>query len=156
MADEIIPNLFLGDLDDAKTFDGRIYCVMNAWPIGEPDHAVWIPVTRAPEIMYGGTVRAVPPDKIKAHVENLIVLAHLIHEDLIDSRVLVHCRAGRERSPFAIVWYLTHYPTRLAHKSYSRRVEYEWEDAYAFVKSKRSCVEDRTFWLPEAERAKLL
>jgi hypothetical protein len=42
-ATEIIPNLYVGDLQDAQKFVGMIISVLPDWLEAEPAHAVWMP-----------------------------------------------------------------------------------------------------------------
>ena len=74
-----------------------------------------------------------------ANVKVLDEFADFVDKLLSEGRkVLVHCAMGVERSPLAVVWYL--------HKKKGMSIP----EAYAFVKSKRSVVADRTVWLPKS------
>jgi len=85
MADEIIHNLWLGDLDDANEVCRAEYDhVINVLGIIEPDDET---------------------GKVDVDVVNAI--SFLIKKMLdVDKRILVHCGAGMERSPLAVAWYL--------------------------------------------------
>lgn len=144
MISEIIPHLFIGTLDDARDFDGAIYCVMNAWPVGEPAQAIWMPITAAPEFAFG-IARFIPKDDMtgRALISNLWALTALITHDLnsgIDT--LVHCREGRERSPLAVAFFLVN--CRIG-----RAAGWSFDVAYAMIKAKRPIVDDCRAWLPK-------
>jgi protein-tyrosine phosphatase len=83
---EIIDNLFVGDLVDAKSgFDGLIICVLEEKPFDEPPNAICIPFGLA----------------------SLDSIASIIDDALANGRrVLVHCGAGSERAPLTIAWFL--------------------------------------------------
>lgn len=84
---EIIDNLFVGDLADARAgFDGLIICVLDEKPIDEPPHAIWMPFD----------------------LGTLDITAAIIDDGLASARrVLVHCGAGTERAPLTIAWFLS-------------------------------------------------
>lgn len=141
MPDEIVPHIWIGDLADARVWRGAIICVMNAWPEGEPAHALWLPIMAAPEIAFDGAVRRVENMRGRALVTNLNEVAALLEVCTPTQSILVHCRAGRERSPLAVAWYLSS-------RRYSYRNPLSLVDAYALLKAKRPVVEDRREWLP--------
>ncbi len=114
---EIIPNLFVGDLQDAQRFDGMIISVLPELIEGEPAHAIHMPF-------------------LANGMETLERTAALIDDGLGRGlRVLVHCEEGCERAPLVIAWFLK---TRRAMTLY---------EAYALLKSRRPIVEDRRRWL---------
>jgi len=84
--DEIIDNLFVGDLADSQSgFDGLIICVLEEKPLDQPPNATWIP--------FGA--------------DSLEITASVIDNALVNGRrVLVHCGAGSERAPLTIAWFL--------------------------------------------------
>ena len=49
--------------------------------------------------------------------------------------VLVHCGAGVERSPLAVAWWM-HF-----------RFNYNFDEAYEWIKRQRPVVEDRRSWI---------
>ena len=122
---QILDNLYLGNLDDALNAppDFVIVCVLEYQPPNEPNGAYRFP------FLEGGL----------ANVKVLDEFADFVDKLLSEGRkVLVHCAMGVERSPLAVVWYL--------HKKKGMSIP----EAYAFVKSKRSVVADRTVWLPKS------
>ena len=122
---QIIDNLYLGNLDDALNAppDFVIVCVLEYQPPNEPNGAYRFP------FLEGGL----------ANIKVLDEFADFVDKLLSEGRkVLVHCAMGVERSPLAVVWYL--------HKKKGMSIP----EAYAFVKSKRSVVADRTVWLPKS------
>jgi protein-tyrosine phosphatase len=114
---EIIPNLFVGDLQDAQRFAGVIINVLPDLLEGEPAQAIHLPFL----------------------AEGLTSLER--SADIIDAalargeRVLVHCEEGCERAPLVVAWFLK---TRRA---------MTLDEAYALLKSRRPIVEDRRRWL---------
>jgi len=122
---QILDNLYLGNLDDALNAppDFVIVCVLEYQPPNEPNGAYRFP------FLEGGL----------ANVKVLDEFADFVDKLLSEGRkVLVHCAMGVERSPLAVVWYL--------HKKKGMSIP----EAYAFVKSKRNVVADRTVWLPKS------
>ncbi len=122
---QIIDNLYLGSLDDALNAppDFVIVCVLEYQPPNEPKGAHRFP------FLEGGL----------ANIKVLDEFADFVDKLLSEGRkVLVHCAMGVERSPLAVVWYL--------HKKKGMSIP----EAYAFVKSKRNVVADRTVWLPKS------
>jgi protein-tyrosine phosphatase len=115
---EIIDNLFVSDLLDAKSgFDGLIICVLEQKPFDEPPDATWIP------FMAQG-------------IASLDLISSVIDDALANGRrVLVHCGAGSERAPLTIAWFL------------HRRRGMSLDAAYDLLKRKRPIVQDRRAWL---------
>ena len=114
---EIIPNLFVGDLQDAQKFDGMIINVLPEIIDGEPAHAIHMPF-------------------LAKGLETLEATAALIDDGLRrGKRVLVHCEEGCERAPLVVAWFLK---TRRA---------MSLDAAYALLKAKRPIIEDRRRWL---------
>ena len=123
---KIIDHLYLGDQDDATNFDkevsnGRIVVVLEHRPPHEPHKSFHLPLLTS-----SGHI----------HSQQLDQLACFIHSILQQNTdLLVHCAAGIERSPFAVVWYL--------HKFHDMTLD----EAYDFVRRIRPQVEDRQLWL---------
>ena len=116
-ASEIIPRLYVGDLQDAQKFDGMIISVLPDWLEGEPAHAVWMPF-------------------LKNGWATLESTAALIDHALrLDLRVLVHCEEGCERAPLVVAWFLK-----------TKRGK-TLDEAYAMLKNARPIVVDRRRWL---------
>ena len=114
---EIIPGLFVGDLQDAQKFDGTIISVLPDVPEAEPPHAIHMPF-------------------LAEGVVTLDKTAALIDDELAQgNRVLVHCEEGCERAPLVVAWFLK---TRRGNTL---------DEAYALLKSKRPMVVDRRRWL---------
>jgi len=114
---EIIEGLFVGDLQDARRFDGTIISVLPDLPEGEPPQAIQMP------FLAEGVVTL---DKTADLIDTELALGH---------RVLVHCEEGSERAPLAVAWFLK-----------TKRGK-TLDEAYALLKSKRPIVEDRRRWL---------
>jgi protein-tyrosine phosphatase len=114
---EIIPRLFVGDLQDAQRFDGTIISVLPDVPEGEPPHAIQMPF-------------------LEQGVVTLDQTAALIDDELAQGhRVLVHCEEGCERAPLVVAWFL------------KNRRGMTLDEAYALLKSRRPMVVDRRRWL---------
>jgi len=88
MADQIIENLWLGDLDDAhEVCKGEYDHIINVLGMIEPDYKTG-----------------------KVSVTIVDAIAFLIKRVLeSDKKILVHCGAGMERSPLVVAWYLWKY-----------------------------------------------
>lgn len=115
---EIIDNLFLGDMVDARSgFDGLIVCTLEERPLDEPPNATWVP------FLHEGR-------------KSLDIAAAIVDAALKGGRrVLVHCGAGSERAPLAVAWFL-----------HTRR-GMTLDEAYDLLKAKRPIVQDRRFWI---------
>ena len=114
---EIIPSLFVGDLQDALDFEGTIISVLPDLPEIEPPHAIHMPV------LADGVASL---DRTAALIEDELALGH---------RVLVHCEEGCERAPLVVAWFLK-----------TKRGK-TLDEAYALLKSRRPIIEDRRRWL---------
>ena len=130
---EIIPNLFVGNLVDSAGFKGKSICVLEQRETFA-ENATWIPIlTYLPASVEGVTIP-------RADKKQLDTAADVIESLLAsDSKVLVHCAAGIERSPLVVVWYL--------HTKAGKTID----NAYELVLSKRSIVQRRDNWLPKDE-----
>ncbi len=123
---EIIPNLFLGDQQDAIDFDsqhpdGQIIVVLEQRPVNEPFKSIHVPILTS-----SGHV----------HSKQLNRLANIIDLILAEGeQLMVHCGAGIERSPLTIMWYL------------HRKLGSSYEEAYNMIKTKRPQIADRSTWL---------
>jgi len=114
---EIIPGLFLGDLQDAAQFDGIVISVLPDLPEGEPARAISMP------FLANGRASL---DSTAALIDAALKL---------DQRILVHCEEGCERAPLVVAWFL------------HRRRGMSVDDAYATIKQARPMVRDRRSWL---------
>lgn len=142
MSTEILPNLYIGTVEDARNFkrgvfplvearhDPLIICVLNQWPWnGNPD-ALWIPLVVADADNLEKPIQVLP--------QNLALITAKIGD--VWERggiVLVHCREGIERSPLAVAWYLHRYGMICP-----------LDEAYALIRERRPEVVDRRAWLP--------
>jgi protein-tyrosine phosphatase len=114
---EIVPGLFVGDLQDAQRFDGTIISVLPDVPEGEPPHAIQMP------FLAEGVVTL---DQTAALIDDELAQGH---------RVLVHCEEGCERAPLVVAWFL------------KNRRGMTLDEAYALLKRRRPIVVDRRRWL---------
>lgn len=119
---EIVANLFVGDLQDAQTFDGTVISVLPHLPPEEPPGAIHMP------FLAGGIVTM---DSTAALIDDALGSG---------TRVLVHCEEGCERAPLVVAWYL------------KTRRGMTLDEAYALLKSKRPIIKDRRRWLAPYER----
>lgn len=123
---EIIPHLFLGNINNSAVFDGIVITVIGDF--GEDKHketlaqnATWIPILKH------------LPQEI-ASKDQLNACAEAIESSLDTGKdVLVHCWVGMERSPLAVAWFL--------HKKRGMTMD----DAYNLIISKRPFVQRRDF-----------
>jgi len=114
---EIIPSLFVGDLQDALEFEGTIISVLPDVPEREPPQAIHMP------LLADGIASL---DRTAALIEEELALGH---------RVLVHCEEGCERAPLVVAWFLK-----------TKRGK-TLDQAYALLKSRRPIIQDRRRWL---------
>jgi protein-tyrosine phosphatase len=135
MPSHIIDGLYLGDCEDAKNFDGTIICAMQEIPEDEPMRAYWIPIIRSNIPLNIKELIADQGAEITALKHQLMIIAEEIYQHGDNLPVLVHCLAGIERSPLAVVFYLHYFK------------DMTWDSAYDFVKSKRPQVQNRLIWL---------
>ncbi len=119
---EIIPGLFVGDLQDAQKFAGTIISVLPDVPDSEPPESIHMPF-------------------LANGIASMDSTAALIDEQLkLGRRVLVHCEEGCERAPLVVAWFLK---TRRA---------MTMDEAYALLKRQRPIVQDRRRWLGSHDR----
>jgi protein-tyrosine phosphatase len=114
---EIIANLFVGDLQDAARFDGIIISVLPELLESEPKRAILMPFMANGRATLDSTAAV-----IDAALER-------------NQRVLVHCEEGCERAPLVVAWFL------------KTRRGMTLDEAYALMKSRRPIVQDRRRWL---------
>ena len=114
---EIIANLFVGDLQDAARFDGIIISVLPELLESEPRRAILMPFMANGRATLDSTAAV-----IEAALER-------------NQRVLVHCEEGCERAPLVVAWFL------------KTRRGMTLDEAYALMKSRRPIVQDRRRWL---------
>ncbi len=116
-ASEIIANLYVGDLQDARKFDGIIISVLADIPPGEPGRSIQMP------FLANGRASL---DSTAAVIDAALAL---------NQRVLVHCEEGSERAPLVVAWFL------------NRRRGMSINDAYKLLITKRPVIRDRRKWL---------
>ena len=121
-ASEVIPNLFVGDLQDATRFDGMIISVLGDVPSCEPPRSIQLP------FLANG----------RASLDSTAALIHAALE--LNQRVLVHCEEGSERAPLVVAWFL------------KTRRGFSIDDAYMLLREKRPIVRDRRAWLGAFDR----
>jgi len=73
--------------------------------------------------------------KVKKELDKLVVLMHKALTDNDDTKVVVHCAMGMERSPLTVVWYL--------HKYQDKTID----EAYKMVQNARPVAVDRRDWI---------
>ena len=142
-ANKIIHDIWVGDLEDAKVWEGPLICVLETLPDIEPDHAFWVPIikNRLEKVEHKESDYTYHEYVDHAIPQQLDLVASLM--DIIlasDEDVLVHCGAGQERSPLAVTWYL--------HKKWNIPIE----EAFAKVKEKRPQALNRIYWLNKEEK----
>lgn len=114
---EIIPNLFVGDLQDVQKFAGTIISVLPDLPEDEPWQALHLPF-------------------LANGIDSLNIAAKIIDDALtLGQRVLVHCEEGWERAPLVVAWFL------------KVRRGMTLDEAYALLQSRRPMVRNRRRWL---------
>ena len=101
--------VWIGDLEDAIKWEGEKICVLEVLPEREPEDALWIPILKTvweQTKLENGEVFG--HDYIKYAIQQqLDLVSHLISEHVRKNvPVLVHCGAGQERSPLAVMWWI--------------------------------------------------
>ena len=128
MVTEILPNLFLGDLADAKRWQGFAITVLEYRPPELPTNVVHIPIVDTNNHANSDETRA-----LFVQLEALVTVVDTAMDR--GEKALVSCGQGMERSPLAVVWYLF------------RRRGMSVEEAYRLVKQKRPQVIEHLEWL---------
>lgn len=123
-------NLYIGDLEDAKTWKGPIICVLERLPNDEPDHALWIPFLKT-KYDDGFIEYALP--------QQLDLISVMIDNNRLQKNkpLLVHCTAGMERSPLAVAWWL------------SKKIDIPIEESYEIVKKYRPQTMEHLEWIKQ-------
>lgn len=126
----IIKTLYLGDIFAAANFDGERLCVHENPEYASMHHMPYLSTLPNSPIDRSGAI---------ASFTQLDKINEFINERLNSGiKLIVHCKAGVERSPLAIVYFLVkngYYPSI--------------KEAYTYLKTIRPVVSDRTFWLPK-------
>jgi hypothetical protein len=138
---EIIPNLYLGSMLDAKHNHNDMLVLSVMWE-GEPgqEHShVKIPTTTYQ--MWSMDVAPKdgmqPAEGVQVDPVGMDRAADMIHAALTSNvRLLVHCAFGIERSPLTVVWYLM------------RHMFMNLREAYDLVLARRPEAQYRGAWLP--------
>jgi protein-tyrosine phosphatase len=126
LAEEIVHNLYLGNLDDAFRLSKQGFkniCVLEypeTVPVGTLSRPILDPKT--------GFASTNSLTRASWLIYNLLRKGH---------KVLVHCAAGIERSPLTIAWYLVQ-------SGRSKNLT----KAYDLIFEKRPIVQSRLNWLP--------
>jgi len=137
--DEIINNLFVGDISDTIIFrEYRDERQMKVYIIDVTDYGS-NPYANCNVPIFNMEDPEVSVET--ADIHQLDKIADLIEMKLIEGyKVLVHCGAGMERSPTAIIYYLYKYQNMTI------------DQAYGFVREKHHNMFDRRNWLSKVGR----
>lgn len=143
----ITDHIYIGDVEDAKGWEGPLLCVLENLPDIEPNHAIWIPIikNRLEKVMMkdkdGKDTDYMTHEYVDHAIPQQLDLVSSIMDIILESGedLLVHCGAGQERSPLAVTYYL--------HKKWNIPLE----DAFAKVKEKRPEALNRLYWLNKEE-----
>ena len=73
--------------------------------------------------------------KVQKELDELVVLMHKALTDNDETKVVVHCAMGMERSPLTVMWYLTKYHNKTI------------DEAYDMIRQVRPVVLDRRDWI---------
>lgn len=109
---EIIPNLWLGDLIDAMNGDDKVRIDVR-WP----SELVLQPYL-APKRLTITTTCIAPDENIISDPAAMNLVADLINLLRPDHKILVHCVLGMDRSPLTVVWYLMAYEALTLDQAY--------------------------------------
>lgn len=136
MVDKILDNIYLGDFVDTLKFEGEIICVLQDIPKGEPKGAIWIPVVRSTLTLDDSQLIIEQDAHVYAQRPNLDLISGILEENWKKKiKTLVHCMAGIERSPLAIVYWL------------QKEHDFTYDGAYDYVQKIRPEVQNRLIWL---------
>ena len=110
-ASEIIPHLWLGNIKSSRNrdflHDQRITCIVNCTKNYDFDNDAMLPETQKIRVAISDTGTQ---EANQALLEVLDKVVTFIYKKLIKGdRVLVHCYAGKQRSPAIIVAFLIKY-----------------------------------------------
>ncbi len=139
-ANEIIKNVWIGDIDDARVWKGNKICVLEKYPVDytQREHSLLIPIlSRVVENVTPTNKREMIKDEdAQVLMENIDLVSTIIQNHIMEGeKVLVHCIGGMERSPLAVTWYL------------HRNAGVPVTDAFDYVKTKRPQALNRIQWL---------
>ena len=139
VANEIIKNVWVGDIDDAEQWKGNKICVLETYPhfYENRKNSVLIPILQKlhQNVKVEDAKDFIGTEEV-AMMENLDLISSVIQNHVMaGEKVLVHCMGGIERSLLAVTWYL--------HKNAGVPVS----DAFDFVKKKRPQAMNRIQWL---------
>jgi len=130
-ANEIIKNVWVGDIDDARKWDANKICVLESYPRDylQRKNSLLIPILSDKH-------EHLEDEDAEVMMENIDLVSSIIQNHIMaGEKVLVHCLGGMERSPLAVTWYL--------HKNAGVGLN----DAFDFVKKKRPQALNRIQWL---------
>jgi len=130
-ANEIIKNVWVGDLDDARKWEGNKICVLESYPRDylQRKNSLLIPILSDKH-------EHLEESDAEVMMENIDLVSTIIQNHIMaGEKVLVHCMGGMERSPLAVTWYL--------HKNAGVPLT----DAFDYVKTKRPQALNRIQWL---------
>lgn len=135
-ATEIFPNLWLGDWDDAFSFDGATLNLRDNYTYpGMTYHVEMMlpnPINWKAKYCISRLKLDAASDIIESHQQN-------------GSGLLVHCLFGKERSPLAIAWWMV--------KSGRSKT---LEEGISYLQSKRPIVENRIYWIEDCGAPSLI
>lgn len=150
-ANQIIHDIWIGDLEDTKVWEGNIICVLETRPESLSIDALHIPILtlRFEKVMMKDKDGKDTDYMTHAYVDRALkvqldAVAHIIQNHIdAKEKLLVSCGAGMERSPLAVTWYI------------HTRLGLTLEDAFELVKAKRPQAQNRLEWL-NSEKNKYL
>lgn len=139
-ANEIIKNVWIGDIDDARVWEGNKICVLEKYPkdYTQIKNSVLIPILSRviTNVTPTNKREMIADEDAQVLMENIDLVSTLIQNHVMSGdKVLVHCIGGMERSPLAVTWYL--------HKNAGVPLT----DAFDYVKKKRPQALNRIQWL---------
>lgn len=140
---EIIPYVWVGDVNDGRRAHEQGYAVLSVMWDGEPmNTGPWtrIATTDFEQFQeYAG--RIIQAGAVCADPVKMDLAADWIHERVVAQQpVLVHCAYGIERSPLTVVWYLMRYHG------------HNLKTAYDVVLTQRPAAQYRGAWMPASVR----
>lgn len=125
--DQILDEVYLGDIEDAEDFPGCKLTVHEGYRPNElPGKVHWVPIIQRVPYMHAN----------KRMLDAAAEIIQYHHEQ--DKRILVHCKMGIERGPLTVAYWLDKF-----------HHEDTINSAYNHVQAQRQQTQIRTHWLDQ-------
>jgi len=135
---KIMENLYIGNILEAIKYGEDFDIIINCMGSGEAysDEKKGYNVLKHPILIRASTYRlSADFEDDYADPYTMDFIAKIIHDTINSKKILVHCAAGEERSPLAVIWYI--------HKYSNMNID----DSYEFIRKQHPQTLDRRSWL---------